>query len=761
MAYVNKQNLSDFWTNAKRYIAARDADQCDWTSVPVNASSYRFEAEPRTPVNPVIEFGFTETPPAEGEKSLTNPSTITGVDSITVTKAGKNLPQTNNLIQSPNVGLSITVNEDGVISISGSTPSNSGSYLYFFNPTQNTNFGLPKFFALGKTYTSSFSCNDANIQFVIYFHNGTSWFSSYSGNQTFTVPTNAISCMIRLFFSSGTTFNATAKIQIEEGSTATAFEPYSGVSATINLGETRYGGTLDVATGKMTITHVATTPEASTVDISSAPAALPLDYADTFGRTITSSNGTSLSVGSAGGTVVYKLATPITIDLNPQQLFSALSNSKVNTLFTDTGAISQLTYAKLAPRQEDVFRYANWHRTETAGAVTCYPVPESELHPVVNFSFTETPPASGEKGPENPSTISGSSSVFLRKTVDLLDGAVSCITENLPAGVAVNIRSGNIVEVDVSTAQSDPVYISFSHTANSNIDPAKTYKVLVELKEFTPSSTYHAVLIAARDTHLAGLLRATSDYVLFSDSVGSHSLSKDLEATPSPVAGAVLRTRFQCSAGYVGKAVYRVFLAEVLGDNIVDQKYVIPLNNTYYGGSIDLSTGLMTVTHGIHIFTGEETFFSEVTRVGSSNYYYWHVASSIFPYVSSSRIDAVCTHFVTDDTWVLASNHMYCGVANTNVNFCHETATNEEFKTFLREQYANGTPVTVVNKFANTQTVQLTPQQIKALPALDRHSPRINTLFTDADSIQVSYQKSPIQTELELTDAILALGGGE
>lgn len=44
-------------------------------------------------------------------------------------------------------------------------------------------------------------------------------------------------------------------LQLELGSTATTYEPYNGNTYTISLGGTRYGGTLDVTTGTLTVTH--------------------------------------------------------------------------------------------------------------------------------------------------------------------------------------------------------------------------------------------------------------------------------------------------------------------------------------------------------------------------------------------------------------------------------------------------------------------------------------------------------------------------
>ena len=44
--------------------------------------------------------------------------------------------------------------------------------------------------------------------------------------------------------------------QLELGSTATAYEPYTCTSLTIDLGDTRYGGTLDVTSGVMTVDRI-------------------------------------------------------------------------------------------------------------------------------------------------------------------------------------------------------------------------------------------------------------------------------------------------------------------------------------------------------------------------------------------------------------------------------------------------------------------------------------------------------------------------
>ena len=185
-----------------------EASEWNWQKT-LKAESVTFVPVPESDLEPVVDFIFTETPPAEGEKGLDNPSTIAGVSSITVTHCQRR----------------------GVAS---------------------TNYVIP-------------------------------------------------------------------------------------------LEDTYYGGSLDVATGVLTATHAAVAPEGAAVDISSAPAALPLEFVDTYGREITSADGMSLSVGSSGGTVVYKLAASTTVQLTPTQIKSLVAADKYvprpNMVYSDQQAV--------------------------------------------------------------------------------------------------------------------------------------------------------------------------------------------------------------------------------------------------------------------------------------------------------------------------------------------------------------------------------------------------------------------------------------
>ena len=89
-------------------------------------------------------------------------------------------------------------------------------------------------------------------------YNGRSFFWDMNGNYLGARGTGANftsypnSAYMALYFSVSYVTDA---IQIEEGSTATDYDPYQGNTYTTTLGRTVYGGTLDVVSGELVVTH--------------------------------------------------------------------------------------------------------------------------------------------------------------------------------------------------------------------------------------------------------------------------------------------------------------------------------------------------------------------------------------------------------------------------------------------------------------------------------------------------------------------------
>lgn len=163
---------------------------------------------------------------------------ITGHSSVTVTRTGKNLLDVNTFragnMSTVGIWPNNNVATDGYIAI------NPGSYVWSIPPLS--------FPSGGGRYINIFD-NDKNMIFNQ---------SIYTTNDyVFTVPANGryIRYMI---YRAGTQFASLNDVlalhtQIEAGSSSSTYEPYQGVSVTIPLGQTVYGGTLDAVAGKLTV----------------------------------------------------------------------------------------------------------------------------------------------------------------------------------------------------------------------------------------------------------------------------------------------------------------------------------------------------------------------------------------------------------------------------------------------------------------------------------------------------------------------------
>ena len=110
-------------------------------------------------------------------------------------------------------------------------------------------------------------------------------------------------------------------LQLELGTTATAYEPYRGKTYTADFGETVYGGTLDWTTGILTKTH---------------------EYIASYqGESVGDEWISSTGSLSTGAEVLYRLDEPEVIQLSPQQV---LAISGTNTVYCDTGDVTVTGY---------------------------------------------------------------------------------------------------------------------------------------------------------------------------------------------------------------------------------------------------------------------------------------------------------------------------------------------------------------------------------------------------------------------------------
>ena len=317
-----------------------------------------------------------------GDPSPSNVRPITGWNGVKVTRCGKNLwKRVSNSYPVSSYGITYSLNADGSIHVQGTASGQSNNY-----PIASNGMSV-----CAGTYTMSVKTTDPNIHFIFGGGNGTSGVA-YTDMVNGSVKTFATAGgttghnIIRI--NSGATVNGDIYIQLEEGSTATQYEPYNGVDVSIDLGQTVYGGTLNPLTGVLTVDRAMVdlgmltwnTSSSGTNRFYSSNNGTPIydknngvgmicsQYKyDGFGYPATSyygASGTLRLLGTAnsqareiyivddakagktgaqfkadmsGVQLVYVLSTPYEIQLTPHQIRSLYGN---NTIFADTGNVA-------------------------------------------------------------------------------------------------------------------------------------------------------------------------------------------------------------------------------------------------------------------------------------------------------------------------------------------------------------------------------------------------------------------------------------
>ena len=199
-------------------------------------------------------------------------------------------------------------------------------------------------------------------------------------NSTFTTPNNCRFIKFRMAVAYGTTYNN--DISINYPSTDTSYHAYNGSTITIQLGDTYYGGKLDVVSGVLTVDWKAVNLNTLTWTYQSDYSRLYADVTNiiqgdgartvefinsdyrclhngeevsqihdgdtyTYGNTVfvhdsRYTDGTAFK-NATTAKMVYPMATPLTIQLTPTQVNSLLG---VNNIWADCGKINKAVYIR-------------------------------------------------------------------------------------------------------------------------------------------------------------------------------------------------------------------------------------------------------------------------------------------------------------------------------------------------------------------------------------------------------------------------------
>ena len=203
---------------AGKAAAVHDHDDRYYTETETNNKLYeKLDAELRTLSGDIVSWNSENTYPLKGLSVSIDPvQDLHGYDNPWPAGGGKNLLDTSWVSDQTKNDVVIKKNSDGSISMKG-----TASDTFQLYDQQNSSFSLP-----AGTYTISGSI--ANNQIYLYEGN-TKILESVGGNYNTFTTTETKTVYLRIRVGSGAVVNGTIKPQLESGSSATSFAPYSNV----------------------------------------------------------------------------------------------------------------------------------------------------------------------------------------------------------------------------------------------------------------------------------------------------------------------------------------------------------------------------------------------------------------------------------------------------------------------------------------------------------------------------------------------------
>lgn len=135
----------------------------------------------------------------------------------------------------------------------------------------------------------------------------------------------------------------------------------------------------------------------------------------------------------------------------------------------------------------------------------------------------------------------------------------------------------------------------------------------------------------------------------------------------------------------------------------VGTTYPIPLGQTVYGGTLDVATGVLTITHAFAQFDGTENWNQ------TAQYCYVFGYPQSYSQGGSTQIGS---HFSTQFVYN-AGNSLFAQQNGAVVK--SNRADRDAWKAELAQQAADGTPVQLCYELATPVTIQLTPTQVELL----------------------------------------------
>lgn len=295
-----------------------------------------------------------------GDPSPTNVRPISGWSEVNVEHTGENVFDENAFVQY------------------GATKQSDGSWLTtnLYQFYGKVAYAPPTGYTgqLAVTFKRKTESGKQSLRLIINYTDGTNvtlGFSNATGNwDTYTLVTNESKTVANIKFDYGSGVATYFNLLVAFATTVTPYEPYSGQSITIPLGQTVYGGKLDVLSGVLTVDRAMV--NMGTLNWSYSPSDSEfyatisgikssthnvicdryINRANPSGKYIVCvakilrlydssyTDAATLKAALSGAQLVYELATPITVQLTPHEVTALLGS---NNVWADTGD-TEVTY---------------------------------------------------------------------------------------------------------------------------------------------------------------------------------------------------------------------------------------------------------------------------------------------------------------------------------------------------------------------------------------------------------------------------------
>lgn len=326
---------------------------------------------------------------------------------------------------------------------------------------------------------------------------------------------------------------------------------------------------------------------------------------------------------------------------------------------------------------------------------------------------------SGDPSPDNVRTISG------WKTVN-----VTRVGKNLVDIPDIADTMGNLIRANTKAAfEAVPYKADTQYTFSADIETAAT-------------DALHGIEILYSD--------GTKTY-FWMNSNGSQT-EKSVTSTAGKTIASILFTYNVARTVTVRNVQLEEGTAATAYEPYQDVTLTATPPQTVYGGSLNWTTGVLTVTH-----VGKAVRAADISYKYGTSMTGWQTSCFVTAADTSlapGRLASVCSHFQnTMDTAFTA------GSATHGIFSDHQTlttkyfawgdpdATVEDFQAWLEEQYEAGTPVALVSPRSEAYTIQLTPQQLYLLKGS-------NSLWSDCGDTSVIYIAD---TKMYIDNALAAI----